>query len=151
MRYQCHECDKQFDEPDVIKESHGFTDGSYEEHGVCPYCKGYFEELHQCKICGQHFTGDELSNGVCDECVYEKAADIEFCYKLGAEEDAQESIKINGFIASYFSEEQINEILWNRIKEINRIVNISCYDFIDSDKSWFAKKLIEERNNAEKF
>ena len=50
-----------------------------------------------------------------------------------------------------FTEEQINEILWNRIKEINRMVNISCYDFIDSDMSWFAEKLIKEKNDAEKF
>ena len=147
MRYQCHECDRQFEEPDIIEETHGMTDGSCEKHGVCPYCKGYFEEMHPCKICGQHFTDDELSGGVCDECIYEKSTDIEFCYNL----ETEETIKINGFIASVFTEEQINEILWNRIKEINRIVNISCYDFIDSDKSWFAEKLIEEKNNAEKF
>ena len=147
MRYQCHECDRQFEEPDIITEAHGITDGSCEKIGVCPYCKGYFEEMAQCRICGEYFTEDELSGGVCDECVYEKATDIEFCYNL----ETEETIKINGFIASVFTEEQINEILWNRIKEINRMVNISCYDFIDSDKSWFAEKLIKEKNDAEKF
>lgn len=151
MRYQCHECDRRFEEPDIITESHGFNDGIAEEHGVCPFCKGYFEEMHECKICGEWFTDGELSGGVCDDCIYEHDTDIDLCYKLGAEEDAQESIKINGLIASVLTEEQINEILWNRIKEINRIVNVSCYDFIDSDKSWFAEKLIKEKNNAEKF
>ena len=149
FRYQCHECDRQFEEPDIITETHGMTDGSCEKHGVCPYCKGYFEEMHKCEICGEYFTEDELSGGVCDECIYEHSTDIELCHKLG--EEAEENIKINGFIASVFTEEQINEILWNRIKEINRMVNISCYDFIDSDKSWFAEKLIEEKNNAEEF
>lgn len=149
MRYQCHECDRQFEEPDIITETHGMTDGSCEKIGVCPYCKGYFEEMTQCRICGQYFTEDELSGGVCDECVYEHSTDIELCHRLGQE--AEESIKLNGFIASVFTEEQINEILWNRIKEINRMVNISCYDFIDSDKSWFAEKLIKEKNDAEKF
>ena len=149
MRYQCHECDRQFEEPDIITETHGMTDGSCEKIGVCPYCKGYFEEMQECKICGEWYTEDELTSGVCDECIYEHSTDIELCHKLG--EEAEENIKINGFIASVFTEEQINEILWNRIKEINRMVNISCYDFIDSDKSWFAEKLIEEKNNAEKF
>lgn len=149
MRYQCHECDRQFEEPDIITETHGMTDGSCEKIGVCPYCKGYFEEMHKCEICGEWYTEDELTSGVCDECIYEHSTDIELCHKLG--EEAEETIKINGFIASVFTEEQINEILWNRIKEINRMVNISCYDFIDSDKSWFAEKLIEEKNNAEKF
>lgn len=151
MRYECHNCGKRFEEPHIIEERHGLDTPPYEKIAVCPYCKGYFEEMQECKICGEYFTDDELSGGVCDECLYEHSTDIDFCYKLGAEEDAQENVKINGFIASYFSEEQINEILWNRIKEINRIVNISCYDFIDSDKSWFAEKLIEEKNNAEKF
>ena len=151
LKYKCDHCVREFEEPDIITEAHGITDGSCEKIGVCPYCKGYFEEMHKCEICGEYFTEDELSGGVCDECIYEKATDVEFCYKLGAEENAQESVKINGFVASYFSEEQINEILINRIREINRIVNVSCYDFIDSDKSWFAEKLIEEKNNAEKF
>lgn len=149
MRYQCHECDRSFEEPDIITETHGLDTPPYEKIGVCPYCKGYFEEMTQCRICDQYFTEDELSGGVCDECIYEHSIDIELCHKLGQE--AEESIKINGFIASVFSEEQINEILWNRIKEINRMVNISCYDFIDSDKSWFAEKLIKEKNDAEKF
>ena len=147
MRYQCHECDRRFEKPDIVIETHGLDSPPYEEIGVCPYCKGWFEEMHRCEICGEYFTEDELTGGVCDECVYEKATDIEFCYNL----ETEETIKINGFIASVFTEEQINEILWNRIKEINRMVNISCYDFIDSDKSWFAEKLIKEKNDAEKF
>lgn len=149
MRYQCHECGRSFEEPDIITETHGMTDGSCEEIGVCPYCKGYFEEMAQCRICGEYFTEDELSGGVCDECIYEHSTDIELCHKLG--EEAEETIKINGFIASIFTEEQINEILWNRIKEINRMVGVSCYEFIDCDKSWFAEKLIKEKNDAEKF
>ena len=48
MRYQCHECDRQFEEPDIVTETHGMTDGSCEKHGVCPYCKGYFEI--RCKV-----------------------------------------------------------------------------------------------------
>ena len=149
MRYECHNCGKRFEEPHIIEEKHGLDTPPYEKIGVCPYCKGYFEEMTQCRICGQYFTEDELSGGVCDECVYEHSTDIELCHRLGQE--AEESIKLNGFIASVFSEEQINEILWNRIKEINRMVNISCYDFIDSDKSWFAEQLIKEKNDAEKF
>jgi hypothetical protein len=149
MRYECHNCGRRFEEPDIITETHGLEHGPYEKIGVCPYCKGYFAEIHECKICGEYYTDDELTSGVCDECIYQHDTDVELCYKLGA--DSKESIKINGFIASVFSEEQINEILWNRIKEINRIVNVSCYAFIVSDKSWFAEQLIKEKNDAEKF
>lgn len=148
-RYKCDHCGREFDEPDIITETHGLDSPPYEEIGVCPYCKGWFEEMHRCEICGEYYTADELTSGVCDECIYQHDTDIELCHRLG--EEAEETIKINGFIASVFSEEQINEILWNRIKEISRIVNVSCYDFIDNDKSWFAEQLIKEKNNAEEF
>ena len=142
-RYKCDHCGREFDEPDIITETHGLDSPPYEEIGVCPYCKGWFEEMHKCKICGEHYTDDELTSGVCDECIYEHDTDHELCYRLG--EKSTESVSINSFLASAFTEEQINEILYHRLKEISRITNISCYDFIESDKSWFAERLIEEK------
>lgn len=145
MRYQCHECDRRFEEPDFITETHGLDTPPYEKIAVCPYCKGYFEEMHECKICGEYFTEDELTSGVCDDCIYEHDTDIELLYRLGNEEDAKETVKLNGFIASVLTEEQINEIVIRELRIINRF-NPSCVngtEFIGSDKSWFAEKLLE--------
>lgn len=150
-RYQCHECDRRFEEPDIITETHGMTDGSCEKIGVCPYCKGYFEEMQECKICGEWCTDDELTSGVCDECIYTHTSNIELCYKFGDEEEAKETIKLNGLVASMFTEEQINEILINQLRSFNKIGFVSCVEFIGSDKSWFAEQLIKEKNDAEKF
>lgn len=36
--YKCRDCHEEFDEPYVYYETHGFTDGPYEEWSVCPYC-----------------------------------------------------------------------------------------------------------------
>lgn len=143
MRYRCHECDRRFEDPDIITESHGFNDGIAEERGVCPFCKGYFEEMHKCVICGEYFTDDELTAGVCDECIYEHDTNHMVCYEFGRLQS--ESIKINSFLVSVFTEEQINEILYNRMMEMSRIISISCYEFIESDKVWFAEKLIEKK------
>ena len=153
-RYQCHECDRRFEEPDFITETHGLDTPPYEKIAVCPYCKGYFEEMYQCKICGEYFTVDELTSGVCDDCIYEHDTDIELLYRLGNEEDAKETVKLNGFIASVLTEEQINEILYKRIKEITEISMfnwINGTEFIGSDKSWFAEQLIKEKDDAEDF
>lgn len=152
-KHQCHECDRRFEEPDIITETHGMTDGSCEKIGVCPYCKGYYEPMYQCKICGQYFTEDELSGGVCDECIYEHDTDIELLYRLGNEEDAKETVKLNGFIASVLTEEQINEIVMRELRTINYAPYINGIEFIGSDKSWFAEKLLEikEKQNAEEF
>lgn len=152
-RYQCHECDRQFDKPDVIKETHGFKDGSYEEFGVCPYCKGFYEEVFQCKICGEYFTEDELTSGVCDDCIYQHDTDIELLYRLGNEEDAKETVKLNGFIASVFTEEMIAEILMQELRRLPKNHSVNCIEFIGSDKLWFAEKLLEikEEEDAKDF
>jgi hypothetical protein len=150
-KYQCHECDRRFEEPDIITETHGMTDGSCEKHGVCPYCKGYFEEMTQCRICGQYFTEDELSGGVCDDCIYQHDTDIELLYRLGNEEDAKETVLLNGFIASVLTAELISEIVIRELRTLNYVGCINCTEFIGSDKSWFAEQLIKEKQNAEKF
>ena len=150
-RYQCHECDRQFEEPDIITEAHGLDTPPYEKIAVCPYCKGYFEEMYQCKICGEYFTEDELTSGVCDECIYEHDTDIDLCYKLGEIDEAKEKIELNGFIASIFTEEMIAEILMRELRRLPKNHSVNCIEFIGSDKSWFAEQLIKEKNDAEKF
>ena len=142
---ECHNCGRRFKEPDIVTEPHG------EKVGVCPFCHGYYEAVYPCRICGEHFTDDELTSGVCDECIYQHDTDCELCYRLGNEEEAKETISINGFVASVFTEEQITEILMKELRNANDIGSVSCIKFIGSDKSWFAEQLIKEKNNAEKF
>ena len=42
--YKCNCCNEVFDEPRVIRESHGFRDGFYETFCICPYCGGDYTE-----------------------------------------------------------------------------------------------------------
>ena len=151
MRYECHRCEKRFEEPDFVTEKHGLDTPPYEKVAVCPYCHGYFEEMYQCEICGEWFTDGELTSGVCDDCIYQHDTDIELLYKLGNEEDVKETITLNGFVASVLTEEQINEILMRELRTINYACYINGTEFIGSDKSWFAEQLIKEKQNAEKF
>lgn len=154
MRYECHNCGRRFEEPDFVTERHGLEVPPYEKMAVCPYCHGYFEEMYQCKICGEWFIDGELTSGVCDDCIYQHDTDIELLYKFGNEEETKEAVKLNGFIASVLTEDEINEILFNQIKEINEISMFSWIngtEFIGSDKTWFAEQLIKEKQNAEKF
>lgn len=141
-KYECTECGFCFDEPDIIEEQHGCDTPPYEKIGVCPRCHGYFEEVYECKICGEHFTDDELSGGVCDACIYEEV-NLDRCFKFGAE--CEESVPINGFIASVLDPDQINYILMQKIKEAAEIIPIDITEFIDSDKSWIAEKLLEKK------
>lgn len=144
MRYECHNCGRRFEEPDIITETHGLDSPPYEKIGVCPYCKGYFAEIHECKICGEHFTDDELTSGVCDGCIYE---DVTFdrCLRYGA--DCEENIAINGFIASVLDAETINRILAEEVRKASQIIPINLDEFVDEDKSWFAEQLIKDEEN----
>lgn len=141
MRYQCHECDRRFDEPDIITETHGMTDGSCEKHAVCPYCHGWIEDLHECKICGATATEENLTLGVCNDCLMRKAT-VERCLKFG--DDCEENVPINGFVVSLLSPRKINEILIKTISDANSIVPIDCFNFVLNDDIWFAQKVIEE-------
>jgi hypothetical protein len=151
MRYECHNCGRRFEEPDFVVERHGLDTPPYEKVAVCPYCHGYFDEMYQCKICGEWNTDGELTSGVCDECIYQHDTDIELLYKLGNEEEAKETVTLNGFVASVLTEEQINEILMRELRTINYAGYVNGTEFIGSDKSWFAEQLIKEKNDAEKF
>ena len=39
MTYKCRECGEEFDEPYRWVETHGFTDGLYENWSACPNCE----------------------------------------------------------------------------------------------------------------
>ena len=42
--FKCNCCGEVFDEPRVIRESHGFHDGFYETFCICPYCGGDYDD-----------------------------------------------------------------------------------------------------------
>ena len=69
--YRCLNCGEVFGEPGYVTETHGFTDGFAETFYVCPFCKGDYEEVHQCKECGGWHTEAELYDGWCEKCLIE--------------------------------------------------------------------------------
>ena len=137
---ECHNCGRRFKEPDIVTEPHG------EKVGVCPFCHGYYEAVYPCRICGEHFTDDELTSGVCDECIYEDVT-IDRCIRYG--EYCEENIAINGFIASVLDAESINKILIEEVKKASQIIPIDLDEFVDSDKSWWAEQLIKDEENED--
>ena len=44
MNYKCKRCGSTFDEPHTYYESHGFTDGMYEQCSCCPNCGGDYTD-----------------------------------------------------------------------------------------------------------
>ena len=67
MMYRCCECGNLFEEGEqaVWTEEHG------EKWDGCPICKSGYEEVHQCKECGDWHSEDELYEGWCEKCLRE--------------------------------------------------------------------------------
>lgn len=71
--YICKNCGRDFEEPDVVYETHGFDYGPYEKWLVCPSCHdSNFEEAEQCDGCGEYFAKSDLTDGLCDDCYEEE-------------------------------------------------------------------------------
>ena len=73
MMYRCVNCGNLFEEGEqaVWEEHHGLDSPPYEKWSGCPVCKGDYEEVHQCKECGDWHSDDELYDGWCENCLRE--------------------------------------------------------------------------------
>lgn len=72
MMFRCCECGNLFEEGEqaVWHENYGAEIGGEMFNG-CPVCKGDYEEVHQCKECGDWHYEDELYDGWCEKCLRE--------------------------------------------------------------------------------
>lgn len=144
MSYKCFECGEIFDEPKRWEEYRGEFWGTpaYEEVRGCPRCRGDYEELVPCEVCGVEHSEEDLLYGVCDKCIEERRYDVDMCYKIG--ENDTEKIELNCFLASMFDVAEIELILFNALKEAQKIEKVDCNEFINQDISWFAEVYAEE-------
>ena len=71
MMYRCEFCGHLFEEGEqaVWEERHGLDAPPYEKWNGCPICKGDYEEVHQCQKCGDWHSEDELTEGICGDCL----------------------------------------------------------------------------------
>ena len=138
--FKCLKCGNLFKEGEQEKwiEPHG------EELSGCPMCFGAYEETTKCEICGEEHLKRDLIEGVCQECFNEHSKSIDTCYKVSKSE--KETIKINAFLAEMFDTETIEEILMQHLKETPNYLDAhksNMQNFVNSDKSWFAEKIVE--------
>ena len=141
----CNECRNLFEEGEqaVWAEERGEFQGrtAYEEVSGCPLCKGGYQTASLCKICDKWFPDDELTCGVCEECLSEYNNDFNTCLAVG--EKARTAVEINLFLAEQFSAEEIESILSEIAKVIYRNGGDICRKFIEEDKDWFVEKMLE--------
>lgn len=74
--FKCCDCGHLFEDGEQAVwyenqgECHGVT--AMEKFSGCPLCQDDYEEVHQCKECGDWHTEDELYVGWCNDCLQKK-------------------------------------------------------------------------------
>lgn len=132
------------DELGTHEEDRGEFWGSPCSETVCDDCScgGDFEEATRCKECDEWFTDDELINGYCKECLEEEMT-YENAIKCGSENE--ESVAINGFIASCFDSSEIEEILLKTLNETKELIPSKIDEYVKTyckdDLYYFAEWL----------
>lgn len=156
MSYICLDCGNIFEEGEQIT----FQENRGELFGVpcskkisgCPVCGGEYEESTPCSICGSEHLEEDLNGGLCDECIDKYKHDIDMCFRVGKGDT--EAVEINCFLASMFEKEEIEDLLFETLKERNRYMRVyikaDCERFVNSDRSWFAERLLEELEKEKK-
>ena len=146
MGYKCLTCGHIFDfgEEKKIKECVGYYGSSkaYETYCVCPSCGGKYEETTECIVCGSKHLENELTDGVCEDCIEEYSKDVDFCFEAGKNE--KENVELNLLLTTVFSEEEIENILIDKIKK----ENIDISKFAKDDLDWFAGKIAEKERES---
>lgn len=145
----CEECGHIFDqsEVDTWEENRGECWGvpCTEKLSGCPNCRGYYTDAKRCKKCGDWIKEDDPD--LCNDCI-EKEKTQENVVEIGNQ--WKEKVTINGFLTSCFSEEEIEDILFDHINSLDEekkkqmIVDYCDFDTLDFI-NWVVKKWKREK------
>ena len=142
MSFKCLHCGHIFEEGEekVWKEKRHPDIDIFETLTGCPICKGGFEETESCSKCGGEYLHEELSAGLCENCIDEIKGEYsknwEECYSLSEKNKDKKSVEINSFLASQFKEHQIEEILLMELKKFSKSSIIDCSSFVEDNDYW---------------
>ena len=150
--YKCIECGHIFEEGEqkIREEYRGECCGrpAYEKLSVCPLCEGFYDDAVRCKKCGSLRLNDELTGGLCDECVEEVLSEYRYdicgCVSVAEKGADTTVVVINGFLASMFDTEEINKILYRELISASAVAPVDCKKYIEQDKEWFVENATKE-------
>lgn len=136
--YICNCCGEVVDDLKEVREFMGYYGSApaYDSDYVCPYCgSDDLDEAEECECCGEYHRVDELTNGVCDDCLHSHDKDWKFWYESCRKEEYVDKIDLNLFLCTQFSKEQIEEILYKELCKREKLQpeGIDCSDFVEGD------------------
>ena len=94
------------------------TQLSYDDMLVCRLCGGDAVNAYRCEVCEELVPEEEIQgceHNVCRSCIDKKRYDLDFCTKVGEGEGSE--CCLNSFLASFFTESEINDLMLAALKE----------------------------------
>lgn len=138
--FKCTDCGFVFAEEDIItwQENYG------EFFSGCPQCFGAYEETVECDLCKSDCLENEMNFDICQKCFDEYASDVNFCYKVASEENFYTEMLLNNFLWSFFTAEEIEQILLKELQEkFKNDAKLFKKGFAFDDVNWFSQKIIK--------
>lgn len=104
-------------------------------------------ETYKCRCCGNsipegEFVWDSVCKDCCDKFIEEYRHDTEKCIDIS--KDEEKNIKINLFLASQFTQEQIERILFFELLKKEYDSGVDYINFIKSELEWFIEGIKED-------
>lgn len=136
MSWICLHCGAEFESP---LRDYDYATGHFDDS--CPNCGSEdIEEAAECEECGAVKSAETIEryDGLCEDCIREKAADLETAFRYGM--DNKVTIEVNGLIASAWSTFQMEMELLRSVTQDDAVRY--CMD----DYGDFAYWLKQRRN-----
>ncbi len=121
--YICDRCGRELDPNEVCCE--------YDDTMTCRYCGGDVQPAYRCEICEEIVPEDEIKgceHMVCSGCIEKKRFDLDFCTKVGESEGSE--CCLNSFLASFFTESEINDLMLAALKDRAKVRPVDGFDYL---------------------
>lgn len=120
---------------------------TYDDTLVCKFCGGDAVEAYRCEICEEIVPEDDIEgceHKVCRSCIENKRYDLDFCTKVGEAERSE--CCLNSFLASFFSEPEIDELMMVALRESESLRPVDGWNYLKHNGSNAADVLFESKN-----
>ena len=124
------------------------TQLAYDDTLVCRLCGGDAVNAYRCEVCEELVPEEEIQgceHKVCRSCIEKKRYDLDFCAKVGEGEGSE--CCLNSFLASFFTEFEINNLMLAALKERAKVRPVDGMEYLKYHGYEAGDALYEERRN----
>ena len=119
----------------------------------CPECHSkYIMNAVPCQVCGDWVAEDDAfgysGSTVCEECLNAAGSDLDLLY--AATKDEREEFDLPMLFSTFYSDEEILDILYNDLKQSHNVIPLDTKSFVRRYANEIADEIVKEAENEKK-